>query len=127
MVTNPVGDLLTRVRNAALARKPEVTAPYSKAKNAVAQVLKSEGYLSEVGRGENNQLVLTIALKRRRPVITGIRNISRPGLRIYRKAGNLPRPLGGAGVSIISTSRGVMTNKEAKKLGLGGEVLGEIW
>lgn len=126
MVINPVGDLLTRVRNAALARKPEVVAPYSKAKDAVAQVLKSEGYLSDVKKVQN-QLTMTIALKRRRPVITGIRNISRPGLRIYRKANRLPRPLGGAGVSIISTSKGVMTNIAAKKLRLGGEVLGEVW
>lgn len=126
MITDPVGDLLTRIRNAALARKQEVVAPYSKVREAVAKVLKEEGYLQDVTR-QKNQLVMNLALKRRRPVITGIKNVSRPGLRIYRPATRLPRPLGGAGVSIISTSRGVMTNIEAKKLGLGGEVLGEVW
>lgn len=126
MIIDPVGDLLTRIRNAALAREPEVTAPYSKLKAAVAKVLQKEGFLADAKKVKN-QLVITLALKRRRPVVTGIKNVSRPGLRIYRKAGRLPKPLGGAGVSIISTSRGVMTNIEAKKLGLGGEVLGEIW
>lgn len=126
MIIDPVGDLLTRIRNAARARNSETVAPYSKLRLAIAKVLQKEGYLTEVKKVKN-QLVLALALKRRRPVITGIKNVSRPGLRIYRKASRLPRPLGGAGVSIISTSRGVMTNTEAKKLGLGGEVLGEVW
>lgn len=126
MITDPVGDLLTRIRNIVMAGKTEVTAPYSKLKLAVCEVLKKEGYLSDVKRVQN-ELILTIAVKRRQSVITGIRNISKPGLRIYRQVGKLPRPLGGEGTSVISTSKGVMSDKEARQKGLGGEVLGEIW
>lgn len=132
MITDPIGDLLTRIRNAALTRKLELSVPYSKACEAVALVLKDEGYVSQVNRvlvevRGRGQLALTLATKRRKPVITGIRNVSRPGLRIYRQAKKLPNPLSGAGVSIISTSKGVMTDRAARKLGLGGEVLGEVW
>ncbi len=126
MITDPIGDLLTRIRNIVMAHKTEVSVPYSKMKEAVCEVLKKEGYLSEVKRVQN-ELILTIAVKRRQPLITGIKNRSRPGLRIYRQTGRLPRPLGGAGISIVSTSKGIMSNKEAYKLGIGGEVLGEIW
>lgn len=126
MISDPIGDLLTRVRNAVLARKPEIVAPYSRMREAVANVLKKEGYLSEVSRVEG-QLVMFLAMERRKPVITGVKNISRPGLRIYRSAARLPKTLGGAGVSVISTSKGIMADREARKLGLGGEVLGEVW
>lgn len=126
MVGDPVGDLLTRIRNAAMARKREILVPYSKLKHAVCNTLAKEGYLSEVKK-DKNILHVTLAYKRRLPVITSVRNISRPGLRIYRGAKALPRPLGGAGISIVSTSQGVMSNKEARKRRLGGEVLGEIW
>lgn len=126
MITDPIGDLFSRIRNIVMAHKTEVVVPYSKMKEAVCEVLKKEGYLSEVKKVKN-ELVLTIAVKRRQPQITGIKNLSRPGLRIYRAAGKLPRPLGGAGISVVSTSKGVMSNKEAYKLGLGGEVLGEVW
>lgn len=125
-MTDPVGDLLTRIRNAAMARKREILLPYSKIKYAVCQTLAKEGYLSEVKK-DKETLRVGLAYKRRLPVITGVRNISRPGLRIYRGAKDLPRPLGGPGISIISTSKGVMSNKEAKKNNLGGEVLGEVW
>lgn len=126
MVTDPIGDLLTRIRNAALSRNREISVPYSKFKEAVCQVLKKEGYLDEVQKQENT-LALTLVFKRRQPLITGIKNISRPGLRIYRKAAKLPRPFGGSGISIVSTPKGVMSDKEARKQGLGGEVLGEVW
>lgn len=125
-MTDPVGDLLTRIRNAAMARKREILVPYSKLKHAVCQTLAKEGYLSEVKK-DKDTLAVALTYKRRLPLITGVRNISRPGLRIYRGAGQLPRPLGGPGISIISTSKGVMSNKEARKKNLGGEVLGEIW
>ncbi|MBI4032940.1 MAG: 30S ribosomal protein S8 [Candidatus Blackburnbacteria bacterium] len=126
MITDPVGDLLARVRNAALCRGREVLMPYSRLKLEVSKVLEREGYLSEVKKIKN-ELSLTLAFKGRRSVVTGIKNVSRPGLRIYRKSEELPRPLGGAGISIISTPQGVMSNKEARKKGLGGEVLGEVW
>lgn len=126
MITDPVGDLLTRIRNAAKSRNKEVTAPYSKLKYAVSLVLRKEGYLSDAKK-QGNELLLTLAYKRRQPLLTGVKNVSRPGMRIYRKAKELPRPLGGLGISIVSTPKGVMSNKEASKKKLGGEVLGEIW
>lgn len=126
MVTDPVGDLLTRVRNAALRRSREVVMPYSRLKFDIAKVIEKEGYISGVKKIKN-ELSLTIVYKGRRPLLTGIKNISRPGLRIYRKKDELPRPIGGAGISIISTPQGVMSNKDARKKNLGGEVLGEIW
>ncbi|MDO8599921.1 MAG: 30S ribosomal protein S8 [bacterium] len=126
MITDPTGDLFTRIRNAVMAKKPEIPVPYSRLKEAVAQVLLKEGYLSSVTHVKD-ELVMTLTIKRRKSVITGIKNVSRPGLRIYRGSDKLPRPLRGAGISIISTPKGVMSNKEARKLGVGGEVLGEIW
>ncbi len=126
MITDPVGDLLARVRNAALRRGREVVMPYSRLKFEVAKVLEKEGYLASVSKIKN-ELSLTLVYKGRRPLVTGVKNISRPGLRIYRKKDELPRPIGGAGISIISTPQGVMSNKDAKKKGLGGEVLGEVW
>lgn len=109
-----------------MAGGTEVTVPHSKLKAAVSEVLKKEGYLADIQKVKN-ELVLTIAVKRRQPLITGIKNVSKPGLRIYRKVQELPRPLGGAGISIVSTSKGVMSDKEARQKGLGGEVLGEVW
>lgn len=126
MITDPVGDLLARVRNAALGRSREVVMPYSRLKAEVAKVLEKEGYLAGVSKIKN-ELSLTLVYKGRRPLITGVKNISRPGLRIYRKKDKLPRPIGGAGISIISTPQGVMSNKDARRKGLGGEVLGEVW
>lgn len=125
-VNDPVGDFLARTRNAVLARHREVRAPYSKLREDIAQVLKKEGYIEKVKKGKN-ELVVTLAYKRRQPLITGLRNVSRPGLRVYRKVKDLRQPLGGAGVAIVSTPQGVMSSREAKKKGLGGEVLGEVW
>lgn len=126
MITDPVGDLLTRIRNAARSRKREVTAPYSKLKYAVSQVLLKEGYL-DAAKKQGGDLLITIAYKRRRPVLTGVRNVSRPGLRIYKNVKDIRAPLGGAGVVIISTPKGVLSGREARKQNLGGEILGEVW
>jgi len=126
MITDPVGDLLTRIRNAALAEKREIVVPYSKLKSAVAKVLETEGYIHNVEKVENT-LVFALVFHRRKPLLTGVKGVSRPVLRIYRKADNLPSPLRGAGISIFSTSKGVMSNKEARQKSLGGEVLGEVW
>lgn len=126
LINDPIGDLFTRIRNIVMAGKTEITVPASRLKEDVCKVLQKEGYLSEVKKVKSD-LVLTLATSHRKPVLTGIKNISKPGLRIYRKADKLPNPLRGAGIAIISTPEGVMTSREAKKKRLGGEVLGEAW
>ena len=126
LITDPIGDLLARIRNIVMSQKTEVLVPYSRLKEDVCKVLVKEGYLSEVKKVQSD-LVLTVATSHRKPVLTGIKNISKPGLRIYRKSQELPFPLRGAGIAIISTPEGVMTSREAKKKKLGGEVLGEVW
>jgi len=125
-MTDPISDMLTRIRNAQTARKPTVTLPSSKQKLAVAKVLEQEGYLASVAtetvEGKN---LLTLELKyyQDRPVIERIQRVSRPGLRIFKRADQLPVVQGGLGVAIVSTSQGVMTNVQAKAQGHGGEVL----
>lgn len=126
MITDPIGDLFTRIRNACLVAKREIVVPYSNAKYAILDVLKKEGYVADVKKVKR-ELLVSLAFKRRKPVISDIKNISRPGLRVYRGARGLPNTLRGAGVSIISTSQGIMSGGQAKKKGLGGEVLGEVW
>ena len=125
-MTDPIADLLTRIRNAQTARKPSVTLPSSKQKVAIAKVLEQEGYLGGVSTEtvEGKEL-LTLALKyyQDRPVIERLERVSRPGLRIYKRVDQLPVVQGGLGVAILSTSRGVMTNTQAKAQGYGGEVL----
>lgn len=126
MITDPVGDLFTRIRNIVTAGKTEVAVPYSRIKFEISQVLKEEGYVSEVKKVKN-MLIVNLATSHRKPVISGVRNISKPGLRIYRKADKVPQPLRGAGISIVSTPQGVMSGRQAKKKNLGGEILGEVW
>jgi small subunit ribosomal protein S8 len=125
-MTDPIADMLTRIRNAQTARKPSVTLPASKQKLAVAKVLEQEGYLAGVTAEEvdgKHTLTLTLKYYQERPVIERIERVSRPGLRIYRSADDLPVVQGGLGVAIVSTSQGVMTNRQAKAQGHGGEVL----
>ena len=126
MVNNSIPDLFTRIRNGVLAGKSDVTMPYSRLKLAVCRVLEKEGYLGDCKK-TGNELLVEIAYKKRKPVITHIRTISRPGLRVFRKKDELPKVLGGAGIAIVSTSKGVMTGHEAVAKSLGGEVLGEVW
>lgn len=126
MITDPIGDLLTRVRNAANARHRSLVVPYSHFKEDVCRVMEKEGYLTEVKKDKDN-ILITLAFKRRHPVITSIKNVSRPGLRVYKKKDELPRVLGGAGIAIVSTPKGVMSGQEARKKGLGGEILAEVW
>ena len=130
-VTDPVADLLTRIRNANLADKDELVAPVSKLSDAVLKILDSEGYIDGYAReGEGVRQAFRIRLKygvRRRRAITGLRRISKPGRRIYRGRDELPRVQGGLGIAIISTSRGLMTDKEASRTGVGGEVLAFVW
>jgi small subunit ribosomal protein S8 len=125
-MTDPIADMLTRIRNAQTARKPSVTLPASKQKLAVAKVLEQEGYLASVSADEvDGKSTLTLGLKyyQDRPVIERIQRVSRPGLRIFKRADELPVVQGGLGVAIVSTSQGVMTNAQAKAQGHGGEVL----
>jgi small subunit ribosomal protein S8 len=125
-MTDPIADMLTRIRNAQTARKPSVTMPASKQKLAVAKVLEQEGYLAAVTSEKvDGKDTLTLELKyyQDQPVIERLERVSRPGLRIFRRVDELPVVQGGLGVAIVSTSQGVMTNVEAKAKGHGGEVL----
>jgi small subunit ribosomal protein S8 len=125
-MTDPISDMLTRIRNAQTARKPSVTLPSSKQKVAVAKVLEQEGYLASVETEKvDGKDTLTLGLKyyQDRPVIERIQRVSRPGLRIFKRVDQLPVVQGGLGVAIVSTSQGVMTNVQARAQGHGGEVL----
>lgn len=130
-MTDPIADMLTRVRNANSAYIGKVSMPSSKKLVEIARIMKEEGYVAEyiVTPGEP-QATLSITLKfgaKKERTITGIRRISKPGLRVYAKKDELPRVLGGLGIAVISTSRGVMTEKKAKAAGVGGEVIAYIW
>ena len=130
MVTDPIADMLTRIRNANQMRYTEVEVPASKMKKEIARILKSEGFIVDYKEKKNNiQNILVLSLKYvdKERVITGLKRISKPGLRVYVKAEEVPTVLNGLGIAIISTSKGVMTDKEARKNSLGGEVLAYIW
>jgi small subunit ribosomal protein S8 len=133
VLTDPIADMLTRIRNANVAMHDEVNMPSSKQKVALAKILQQEGYIagfttapSSKGPGD----VLTITMKYsndRARTISGLRRISKPGLRVYRKASEVPRVLGGLGVAVLSTSQGLMTDREARKRKVGGEILCYVW
>jgi small subunit ribosomal protein S8 len=130
-MTDPIADMLTRLRNANSVLHDKVEIPGSKIKKAIASVLKEEGFIKDFTFTENNkQGVLTLTLKygpQREKVISGIKRISKPGLRMYAKHAELPKVLGGLGIAIISTSKGIMSDKQARKIGLGGEVIAYVW
>ena len=130
-VTDSIGDMLTRIRNANSALKPEVLVPYSRLKAEIAKVLKRQGYIADfyAEKLENGRQVLKIQLKiiGKERAIVGIKRISRPGLRRYVGSQDVPRVLGGMGISILTTSRGIMTGHEAKKANVGGELLAYVW
>ncbi|MBN2506933.1 MAG: 30S ribosomal protein S8 [Verrucomicrobia bacterium] len=128
-MTDPIADLLTRIRNGLKARQPAVVVPHSRLKERIAQILKSEGYLGEIETEDQPRKNLKIKLKYdgQRAVIEGLRRISRPGLRHYVAATDAPRVRGGLGIAILSTSQGVMTASQARKQNLGGEVLCHVW
>lgn len=128
-MTDPIADMFTRVRNAQLMGKPTVSMPSSKLKVAIANLLKNEGYILDVQTAQSEgKPVLEIRLKyfEGRPAIESISRVSRSGLRIYRGKGELPKVLGGLGISIISTSAGLLTDAQARAKGLGGEVIGQV-
>ena len=130
-MTDPIADMLTRIRNANSVYHDKAEIPGSKIKTAIAEVLKQEGFIRDYTFAQDTkQGVLTVFLKygaNREKVITGIQRISRPGLRQYSRRKDLPRVLGGLGIAIISTSKGIVSDKEARKLGLGGEVIAYVW
>lgn len=128
-MTDPIADLLTRIRNAQLADKAEVSIPASRQKQAILTVLKDEGYIEDFRtEGEKKpQLVVKLKYFQGKPVIDSISRVSRPGLRIYKDTASLPRVRGGLGVAVISTSRGVMSDRAARAAGIGGEVLCEVF
>ncbi len=126
MLTDPIADMLTRIRNAQLSEKQSVLMPASKLKVAIAKVLKDEGYIDDFAVRENAgkpQLELSLKYYAGRPVIEKIERVSRPGLRIYKPSRDIPTVMNGLGIAIVSTSKGVMTDRAARGLGVGGEVL----
>ena len=130
MVNDSIADMLTRIRNAQTTRHETVSIETSIMKKSIAQILLDEGYISafeEVDAGKNKNLVISLKYVNKSKVITGLKRISKPGRRIYAGAQELPKVLGGLGIVIVSTSKGVMTDREARKLGIGGEVLAYVW
>jgi len=131
VMTDPIADLLTRIRNANVVRHEKLEVPASKIKREIAEILKNEGFIRDVEFIEDNkQGILRLFLKygaNNERVITGIKRISKPGLRVYAKTGDVPKVLNGLGISIVSTSQGVVTDKEARAKQVGGEVLCYVW
>ena len=130
-MTDPIADMLTRVRNANSAHHDDVSMPFSKLKSHIAEILQAEGYIAswKIEEAEVGQ-TLTIDLKygpNRERSIAGVRRVSKPGLRVYAKSTNLPKVLGGLGVAILSTSNGLLTDRQAHEKGVGGEVLAYVW
>ena len=130
-ITDPIADLLTRIRNASSAKHDTVDIPASNMKKAICQILLDEGYIKNFTVTEDGkQGIITVVLKygeAKTPVITGLRRVSKPGLRIYSDVENMPKVMKGLGVAIISTSKGIMTDRQARKENVGGEVLAFVW
>ncbi len=125
-VNDPIGDMLTRLRNAVGARHETVEIPMSRLKAEMARILKDEGYIAGVETSATS-LVLRLKYSGRAPALTGVERVSRPGRRVYATRDEIPRVLGGLGVAILSTSSGLMTGRDARRKGLGGEVLAQVW
>ena len=130
VVTDPIADMLTRIRNALTAKHETVEVPASKMKKAIADILLNEGYISNVElkeEGVQGSILVTLKYSKEGNVISGLKRISKPGLRVYAKSNEIPKVLNGLGIAILSTSKGIMTGKEAKKAHQGGEVLAYVW
>lgn len=129
MNADPVSDLLTRIRNAGMALHPSITLPHSQFKQSIAEVLREEGYIASVSTdGEKLKILkLTLKYQGRKPVIVGLKQVSTPGLRRYVASTDIPRVLGGLGVAIVSTPKGVMSGNQARKQNLGGELVCYVW
>ena len=127
MPNDPVADMLTRVRNAAGARHETVSVPTSRTKLEIARILRDEGFISGYEQPNPREIVVRLKFVGKLPAVSGIRRISKPGLRVYARKTEMPRVLGGMGIAIVSTSSGVMTGRQAERKGLGGEVLAHVW
>ena len=130
VVTDPIADMLTRIRNALTAKHSDVKIPTSKVKSAIADILLEEGYIASVEKvdeGVNSYLNITLKYGAGKSVINGLKRVSKPGLRVYANCEELPKVLGGLGIAIISTSKGIMTDKQARIANVGGEVMAYIW
>jgi len=129
-MTDPIADMLTRIRNAIMVNKESVEIPASKAKKAIADILLEEGYVSDVKvveDGYNGVIVVTLKYVDKQSVIHGLERVSKPGLRSYAGVADMPKVIGGLGIVILSTNKGIMTEKKAKKVNVGGEVLCRVW
>ncbi|PWU23130.1 30S ribosomal protein S8 [Candidatus Cerribacteria bacterium 'Amazon FNV 2010 28 9'] len=129
-MTDPIADMLTRIKNAYLARKIEVNVPHSNVKEALANLLVREHYIEAVEKQDSkpcSQLKIKLRYVGKRPAMTSVQRISKPGRRVYESAGSIPRSLGGYGITVVSTSSGLLSDKEAKKKNIGGEVICAIW
>jgi small subunit ribosomal protein S8 len=129
-VTDPIADMLTRIRNGSRARHSEIRLPSSRTKAAIAKILKDEGFIddfAEARDGSRGELVLRLKYVGKVPVVSGLKRVSKPGLRVYAAKTDIPRVLGGLGVVIVSTSQGIMTGAQARRAQLGGEVLAYVW
>jgi small subunit ribosomal protein S8 len=127
-----ISDMLTRIRNASIVKHQTTNLPATKLTRSIAKVLRQEGYVGdyeEVGEGIDKKLVLTLRYKgkNRQPIVTALKRVSKPGLRVYSNHKDLPKVLGGIGIAVISTSSGIMTDREARKQGVGGEILCYVW
>ena len=130
VTTDPIADMLTRIRNANQQKHETVSIPYSNLKNDLANILKNEGFVTDFvvnEEGNHKNIVITLKYKGNERVITGLKRVSKPGLRQYAKVNEIPKVLNGLGIVVLSTSQGLMTDKEARKLSLGGEVVAYIW
>ena len=131
MMTDPIADMLTRIRNSIAVGHEQVEMPLSKLREGIAKILVVEGYIDRyetAGEGVHQNLILFLRYgPRRSPVIAGLRRVSRPGHRVYRQAGEIPRVQGGLGVAVVSTSQGLLADREARRRRLGGEILCEVW
>ena len=130
LINDPIADMLTRIRNAQIAGHDTVSIPASNMKKSIAKILLDEGFIKNVefiNEGVQGDIRINLKYAEKRPVIVGLKRISRPGLRVYAKVDEIPKVLGGLGIAILSTPKGVMTDKEARKAAIGGEVLAYIW
>ena len=130
VTTDPIADMLTRIRNANQQKHETVSIPYSNLKNDLANILKNEGFVTDFGvneEGNHKNIVITLIYKGNERVITGLKRVSKPGLRQYAKVNEIPKVLNGLGIVVLSTSQGLMTDKEARAKNIGGEVLAYIW
>jgi len=129
-MTDPISDFIIRIKNAVLARKDVITVPHSRVKEAIAGILQKEGYIAEVTSQEEagfKQLVITLKYVGKNPTVTDVRRLSKPGRRLYVPASDIPKSLGGYGITILSTNKGIITDTDARKMNVGGELLCQIW